>query len=57
MYHADINFSTELEKNNELNFLDVFIKRINNNNLGTGFHRKLTSVNICINWNAHAPTE
>ena len=37
--------------------MDVLIKRINNSNLETSFYRKLTSINIYINWNAHAPTE
>ena len=56
-YHPNINFTFELEKNNEINFLDVLIKRVNNNKLETGVYRKLTSTDIYINWNAHAPTE
>ena len=56
-YHPNINFTFELEKNNEINFLDVLIKRVNNNKLETGVYRKLTSTDIYITWNAHAPTE
>ena len=56
-YHPNINFTFELEKNNEINFLDVLIKRVNNNKLETGVYRKPTSTDIYINWNAHAPTE
>ena len=40
-----------------MNFLDVFIKRVNNSQLETGVYRKLTNTVIHINWNAHAPTE
>ena len=35
-YHPSIKFTFELEKNNEINFLDVLIKRVNNNKLETG---------------------
>ena len=38
-FHPNINFTFELEKNDEINFLDVFIKRINNNKLETGVYR------------------
>ena len=42
-------------KNNEINFLDILIKRLTK--LETGVYRKTTNTDIYINWNAHAPTE
>ena len=56
-YYPNINFTLELEKNNEINFLDVLIKSVNNNKLETGVYRKVTITDSYINWNAHAPTE
>ena len=56
-YHPNINFTFELEKNNEINFLDAVIKRVDNNKLETGVYRKSTSTDIYIKWNAHSPTE
>ena len=56
-YHPNIKFTFELEKNNEINFLNVLIKRVNNKKLETGVHRKPANTDICINWNAHAPIE
>ena len=41
-YHPNINFTFELEKNNELNFSDVLIKRFNNNKLETGVYQEPT---------------
>ena len=55
-YHPNINFTFDLEKNNEINFLDVLIKGVNNNKLETGVNQKPTSTDIYINWNAHALT-
>ena len=46
-----------MEENNEINFLDILIERVNNNKLETGVYRKPTSCDIYINWNANAPTE
>ena len=45
-YDLNINFTFELEKNNETNFLDVLIKRINNNKLETGVYQKPASSDI-----------
>ena len=56
-YYPNINFTFELEKNNEINFLDVLMKRVYNNKLETDIYRKPTSSNIYINWKPHAPTE
>ena len=57
IYHPNINFTFELDKSNEIKFLEVLIKRVNNNKLETGVSRKPTSTDIYMNWNAHAPTE
>ena len=54
-YHSSINFTFELGKNNEINFLNILIKRLTK--LETGIYRKPTNTNIYINYNAHAPTE
>ena len=40
-YLRSINFKFELEKNNEINFLKVLIKRVNNNELKTSVYQKL----------------
>ena len=37
-FHPNINFTFELEKNDEINFLDALIKRVNNNKLETGVY-------------------
>ena len=59
-YHPNIKLTFELEKSNEINFLEVFIKRLDNNKVEVGVYQKPTSTDIYINWNAHnvhAPTE
>ena len=38
--HPNFNFTFELKKNDEINFLDVLIKRVNNNKLETGVYPK-----------------
>ena len=48
-YYLSNNFTFELQKNNEINFLDVLIKRVNNNELKTGVYQKPASTDICIN--------
>ena len=48
-YLRSINFKFELEKNNEINFLKVLIKRVNNNELKTSVYQKSASTDICIN--------
>ena len=56
-YLPNINFSFELEKNNEIHFLHVLIKRLNNNKLEARFYQKQTIADIYINCNAHALAE
>ena len=56
-YHPNIQFTFELEKNKQITFLDVLVKRTVANQIETCVHRKETSKNFCINWNSHAPME
>ena len=48
-YHSNIDFEFGLEKNNEINFFKVLVKRANNNKLETGVYQKPTSADIYIN--------
>lgn len=53
-YHLNIKPGFELEKSNEINLLDVLVKRLSNNIVGAGVYRKPTSTDIYINWNVHS---
>ena len=70
-FHESIRFTHELEKDNKISFLDVLIKRIENDTpsaieiendtpsasgIETSVYRKPTNTDIYINWRAHAPT-
>ena len=55
--HPNIQFTFELEKNKQITFLDVLVKRTSANQIETCFHRKETSTDFYINWNAHPPKE
>ena len=57
IYHPNINFTFELQKNTEINFLDILTKRFNSNKLETCMFWKSTSTDICLKWNVHASTE
>ena len=37
-YHPKINFIFDLEKNNEIHFFNLLIKRVNDNDLETGVY-------------------
>ena len=37
-YHPKINFIFDLEKNNEIHFFNLLIKRVNDNELETGVY-------------------
>ena len=54
-YHPDIQFTHEMEPNSELPFLDVLLKRMENNKLRLKVYRKKTCSNIYIHWKAFAP--
>ena len=56
-YHPNIQFTFELEKNKQITFLDVLVKRTVANQTETCVHRKETSTNLYLNWNSHAPME
>ena len=56
-YHPNIQFTFELEKNKQITFLDVLVKRTVANQIETCVHRKETSTNLYMNWNSHAPME
>ena len=56
-YHPNIQFTFELQKNKQITFLDVLVKRIVANQIETCAHRKEASTNLYINWNSHAPME
>ena len=55
-YHPKIQFTYELEDNNTISFLDVLVKRTQNNKFETSVYRKPTNTDIYMNWNTHAPT-
>ena len=42
-YHPKINFIFDLEKNNEIHFFNLLIKRVNDNELETGVYWKAAS--------------
>ena len=52
-YHPNIQFTFELEKNKQITFLDVLVKRTVANQIETCVHRKETSTDLYINWNLH----
>ena len=56
-YHLNNSVTLEPEKNNEINYLDVLIKRLNNSKWETSVYQKPTSADVCINWNAHTSTK
>ena len=56
-HHPNISLTFELEKNKQITFLDVLVKRTVANQIETCVHRKETSTNLYINWNSHAPME
>ena len=56
-FHPNIKFTFELEQNNTINFLDVTIKKSNNNDIETTTYRNTTITNIYIHCNSRAPVE
>ena len=55
-YHANIKFTNEVEVEKRISFLDVLVTRGINRKLETSVYRKATNTDVCMNWNAHAPT-
>ena len=56
-YHKDIKFTYEEEENGELPFLDVLLKRKDDNSLNLKVYRKKTCTNIYIHWDSFAPKQ
>ena len=56
-YHPNIHFTFELEKNKQITFLDVLVKKTAANQIETCVHRKEKSTDLYINRNAHASIE
>ena len=54
-YHANIQLTFELEKNKQIAFLDVLVKRTAANQIETCVYRKATSIDLYINWSSYAP--
>jgi hypothetical protein len=50
--HPTIKFTMEKEVNNEINFLDVKIKRELNSSITTSTYRKPTFTGVMLNWNS-----
>ena len=53
-FHQNIQFTYELEKNNQLAFLDVLLIR-NNTTIKTTVYRKSTNSDIYLNWKSFSP--
>ena len=56
-YHPNIQFTFKLEKNKQITFLGVLVKRTASNQIETGVHKKETSTDFYINWNSNTPME
>ena len=54
-YNPKIQFTYEEEKNGTIPFLDVLIKRTEENTLETTVYRKKTNNNVYMNWNSYSP--
>ena len=54
-FHKDIQFTHEVEKNNNIAFLDVKIVRKQDGKFITSIYRKDTVTNLYINWKAFSP--
>ena len=56
-YHPNIQFTCKLEKNKQITFLGVLVKRTASNQIETSVHKKETSTDFYINWNSDTPME
>ena len=56
-HHKDIKFTHEEEENYELPFLDILLKKKEDNTLKLKVYRKETCSNIYIHWNSFAPDQ
>ena len=55
-FHDDINFTHEVEENRTISFLDVLVRRNDDNTLSLNVYRKKTCSNIYIHWKSFTPT-
>ena len=53
--HDNIQFTTEFENNQQIPFLDVSIKRLDNNPLSTSIYRKKTFTGLYTKWDSFTP--
>ena len=56
-FHPNIKFTHEIEKDEQIAFLDVLLKKEQDGNLQTKVYRKPTSNNIYIHWESYAPKQ
>ena len=56
-YHKDIQFTHELEEDGVLPFLDVLLRRQEDNKLRMKVYRKKTNSDIYLHWNSFAPAQ
>ena len=54
-FHPDIKFTSEMEINNSISFLDIRLIKNNQGTLITEVHRKQTDTNKYIHWKSFAP--
>ena len=54
-FHEDIRFTHETEENGKIPFLDVLVRRNDNNTISLNVYRKKTCSNIYIHWKSFAP--
>ena len=54
-FHQDIKFTYEYEEAGTIAFLDVLVRRNDDNKLETSVYRKSTNTDIYMNWNSYAP--
>ena len=56
-FHPNIKFTHEIEKEEQIAFLDVLLKREEDGTLQTSVYRKPTSNSIYIHWESYAPKQ
>jgi hypothetical protein len=56
-FHPYIKFTHEVEKDNQIAFLDVLLKKRSDKGIETTVYRKPTNNSIYIHWNAYGPKQ
>ena len=54
-WHDNIQFTIEFENNQQIPFLDVSIKHLDNNSFSTSIYRKKTFTGLYTKWDSFAP--